>query len=113
MGVQFDPLQELYSEDSLQGQDKLSKWETWPMCSDTSPPRLLTLPSRMPSRPSSPPPREPVQPPSSQPTLLAVELPVPCPFSSSTLLTTPEPGWLTMPRAREVSASSMVSLTSM
>merc|ERR1712098_834371 len=36
-----------------------------------------------------------------------------CPFSLSTPLTTPEPGWLMMPRAREVSASSMVSLMSM
>merc|ERR1719419_1521633 len=50
---------------------------------------------------------------SSQPTLLAVDSPEPCLFSLSTLLTTPEPGWLTMPRAKVASASSMVSLMSM
>merc|ERR1711892_1316267 len=40
------------------------------MSSDTSPHRLLTLPSRMPSRPFSPPPREPAQAGNSQPTLI-------------------------------------------
>merc|ERR1711971_1139948 len=37
----------------------LSGEETWPTCCVTSPPRLLTLPSRTASRPSSPPPRMP------------------------------------------------------
>merc|ERR1719438_764795 len=39
--------------------------ETWPMCSDTSLLRLLTLPSRMPLRSPSPPPRMPARPRSS------------------------------------------------
>ena len=66
--------------------------ETWPTCLDTSLPRLLTLPSRMPSRQSLLPPRVPVRAESSQPTLPAVDSPVPCLFSLSTLLTMPEPG---------------------
>merc|ERR1711970_829171 len=87
--------------------------ETWLMSSDTSPLRLLTLPSRILSRPSLPPPRPPVQAQSSQPTLPAVVLPVPCLCCLCTLLIMPELGWLTIPRAREVSASSMASLMCM
>merc|ERR1711973_842683 len=66
--------------------------ETWLMCSDTSQPRLLTLPSRMPLRPPSPPPRTPALPGSSEPTFFPVELLEPSPSCLSTPLTTPEPG---------------------
>merc|ERR1711936_1428066 len=47
----------------------LSGEETLPTCCVTSPPRLLTLPSRIPSRPCSPPQRMPPPPPSLPPTL--------------------------------------------
>ena len=62
------------------------------MCSDTSLLRLLTLPSRMPLRSPSPPPRMPARPRSSPWTSCLVVWPEPCLSSSSTLLTTPEPG---------------------
>merc|ERR1711892_642615 len=65
--------------------------ETWPMCSDTSPPRLLTSPSRMPSRQSLLSPRMPVPAGSSPPTLQVVVL-LPCLCCLCTLLTTPELG---------------------